>query len=331
MVPTPTSRLTVTPATKMSYMNINSRSSDRIKPVNCRRPSVGFNDRMSSIYEDDDIPEHPNLTMVLGQNKITFDQLMKDHPPKTPIMLMSDEESTEDELDDSSHAFTPDSQPLSPDNNLSLRTDDDDDDDDDDEYFLADRIRMRQLADPHYDPDFDFTEGIYIDPLPLSKQNDNQEWVEPDYGPLVNIENVAPDVWTKVFGQTTITKTPAGYVNIYRSEPPRPSPLQEITVDQNRPLYEDIAGQSTQHTTKKILVSDRIGGMRIMRSLSPTRDSTRKGKAPMPSPPSKTSPTPTKSSSSSSSSGNKLHNRSYLDMSSSRFKTLDEQADFFLL
>jgi hypothetical protein len=77
--PTPTSRPTWTPCSRMNNMTLNSRTgSNRTKIINnCRAPSFDVNQRFLEIAcEDDDEPDHPNLTMVFNKHKISFDQLL---------------------------------------------------------------------------------------------------------------------------------------------------------------------------------------------------------------------------------------------------------------
>lgn len=86
--PTPTSRPTWTPCSRMNNMTLNSRTGgNRTKIINnCRPPSFDVNQRFLEIAcEDDDEPDHPNLTMVFNKHKISFDQLLVSaHLPACP-------------------------------------------------------------------------------------------------------------------------------------------------------------------------------------------------------------------------------------------------------
>ena len=82
--PTPTSRLTFTPCTRMSNLTLASQSNTTEYNGRTRiftrhqRPATDFNTKLKRAFGDDEpSPEHqqnhPNLSMVLGGEKISFD------------------------------------------------------------------------------------------------------------------------------------------------------------------------------------------------------------------------------------------------------------------
>ncbi|CAO3596580.1 unnamed protein product [Absidia cylindrospora] len=288
-VSTPTSRKTFTPCTRMNNLTLNSQSGvNRTKMINCR-PAFDFEKRIFEIAgEEDDTPEHPNLTMVLGPQKISFDQLLDDDHTKTPFMLLSDDEDSDEEINETSNTFSPCRMSLSPDRGFPttrmMEIDDDHTKDNNNSSSPLLFHKKPSSNDPHYDPHFSFADGIYeedeqtqsnestttttLDLTSMSQTNDN--------------ENTAPSLWLKHFDPTIINmkKTPIPNNNS-NSSSSTSQPLQEIIVNNNLPpIFDEVDEQSSRHTQKKKVVGDRPHRMRMMRSLSPTREDMRKGKEP---------------------------------------------------
>ncbi|KAI9498418.1 hypothetical protein BDB00DRAFT_867572 [Zychaea mexicana] len=103
--PTPTSRLTFTPCTRMSNLTLASQSTTenngrtRFFSYN-QRPATDFNTKLKRAFAgEQDTQSHPNLSMVVGGEKISFDRLQKDMHGSGMLFHSDEDESEEDEED----------------------------------------------------------------------------------------------------------------------------------------------------------------------------------------------------------------------------------------
>ncbi|KAI9262293.1 hypothetical protein BDA99DRAFT_72340 [Phascolomyces articulosus] len=107
---TPTSRPTFTPCTRMSNLTLTSQSTTEYNGrtriiTRHQRPATDFNTKLKRAFQDEQSSEqqqpHPNLSMVLGGEKISFDdRFQRDMSTRGMFFQSSEDESDEDDDDE---------------------------------------------------------------------------------------------------------------------------------------------------------------------------------------------------------------------------------------
>ncbi|ORX56330.1 hypothetical protein DM01DRAFT_1334802 [Hesseltinella vesiculosa] len=255
--------LTLTPCTHFNNLTLNSSSNIRTKVIPAvEAPSTNFNDRMEKAMfedDDDDTPEHPNLTMVIGENKIRFDRWF--HDDNTPNFDLDEED--EEFLDASPSLRRHKSDPhFDPTNDWF------------DDVFVDSN-------------DLPSTLPANI-PINTNASSDDPNAMD-DIDAFFNDENEATEWWTKHYGKMTELqqKLPVDPKLLNRLDAHtirRPMQLITVvtpTVPKMDQTQEDRAASSVYGPArKKKVIGPNSSGIRFIRSLSPTRTALRKGKEP---------------------------------------------------
>ncbi|KAI8065666.1 hypothetical protein BC940DRAFT_74515 [Gongronella butleri] len=302
MTATPSNAMT--PCTSFGKLTLNSSSScsTRTKAIpNMRRPMLSLDERME-MRKSEETPEHRNLTMVLGDSKIQFDEWFDDDNNKEKgltLLTPNDDYSDYDSEDDAmelSHSFSPGSLTMSPDNGFLRPMFDMDELDEE-------MLPPRRRRDPHYDPTSAWLNEVYTD------EDDTPQQTDDNTQNTTGQENDAPQWWSKhcqdVLSKQIKLPVDPKLLNRRDAHTLR-KPLMAITVDQPTVPQIDQTKEDQHASTvygpprKKQVVGQQNKTIRFMRSLSPTRSGTVR-KSPSPQLPSSSS-SPSSSASSSSSS-----------------------------
>lgn len=196
-------------------------------------------------------------------------------------MLLSDDDESDEEIVDTTNSYSPGRMSLSPDRGFPTRLLDMDDDKLTSPVSALDK--RDSIDDQHYDPDFTFADGIiYEDDSTTTPTPHTPSFYTSKSSSHTDSENVAPSLWLRYHSNQPhkSSKKPVGNSSSNNSSNTFVSlPLQEITIDSTLPRYtDDSSDRSIKHAYKKKIIGDRPHKMRMMRSLSPTREDMRKGK-----------------------------------------------------
>ncbi|KAG2223344.1 hypothetical protein INT45_009001 [Circinella minor] len=190
--PTPTSRLTFTPCTRMSNLTLASQSNTTEHNGRTRiftrhqRPATDFNTKLKRAFgNEDSSPQrqqsHPNLSMVLGGEKISFDDSFQRDMNTRGMFFQSSEDESEDDDEDLLKSFSsPEQSPsASPerftldsifdmDVNLPSPTGfgEEDDEDEVENSQITTATTVPRDNDEHYDPTLSWVNQVYEDVSP---------------------------------------------------------------------------------------------------------------------------------------------------------------------
>ncbi|KAI8381204.1 uncharacterized protein BYT42DRAFT_613005 [Radiomyces spectabilis] len=297
--------MNLTPCSGLSRLSIGSQSNthSRTRHMSYQRPRVSFNDRLMKAIREE-APDHPNLTMVLGQDKISFDQFDSFKEDESPISQPEmEEESDEEDI----RSFSSGPMSLSPDRFWTRGSlfDDQHNTDDIDGLNESSKSHTMELSpkdifddsetsnssqptsvDSHYDPSRSWITQIYEDSssdseeMIPSKEQENKENIEADNNDDdgADEENRPPRVFGKREHRASPVRIRYTKRHANRTCPPTSStterdPLQELPIEE----YISDEAKREESPRKKLFIEK--GGqitaapqkIRFMRSLSPTR------------------------------------------------------------
>ncbi|KAI8139164.1 hypothetical protein BJV82DRAFT_716914 [Fennellomyces sp. T-0311] len=288
---TPTSRYTFTPCTRMSNLTLASGSTENGRTryfARNQRPVMDFNTKLKRAFEDEDTQSHPNLSMVVGKEKISFDRFEKDMHHSGLIFHSDEDESEEDEEELLRMYSSPEQSPSSSperftldsifDMNVKLPT----------PTGFGERsmdILEQDNHDEHYDPTFSWVNQIYQD-----SENDDDMLNESFYNdnkPLEDNENRPPTDFSESSKRGKTRSWACSNSSPASSSSPesRRAPLQELPLDETdddlHPRKKVILNKKSSASIdyREPLPSPSTSRTRkpFMRALSP---SSRKGKEP---------------------------------------------------